>query len=48
MFHLASVAAVLGVSVIGGTHIIVPKFDSVAVLAAIEQHRITDTALIQS
>ncbi len=46
MFHLASVAAVIGVSVIGGTHIVVPKLDPVAVLEAIEQHRVTETALI--
>lgn len=46
MFHLASVAAVIGVSIIGGTHIIVPKFDPIAVLAAIEQHRVTDTVLV--
>lgn len=46
MFHLASAAAVIGASLIGGTHVVVSKFDPIAVLAAIEQHRVTDTALI--
>ncbi len=46
MFHLAGLGAFIGVSFIGGTHVIVPMFDPVAVLAAIEQHRVTDTLLI--
>ncbi len=46
MFHLAGLGAFIGVSFTGGTHVIVPVFDPVAVLAAIEQHRVTDTLLI--
>ena len=46
MFHLASVAAFIGASLVGGTHVIVPMFDPVAVLATIERHRVTDTMLI--
>jgi acyl-CoA synthetase (AMP-forming)/AMP-acid ligase II len=46
MFHLADLAAIISVTIIGGTHVIVPAFDPVTVLQAIERHRVTDTVLI--
>ena len=46
MFHLAGLGAFIGVGLAGGTQVIVPVFDPIAVLAAIEQHRVTDTLLI--
>ncbi len=46
LFHLAGMGAFMGVSFTGGTHVIVPMFDPVAVLAAIERHRVTDILLI--
>jgi acyl-CoA synthetase (AMP-forming)/AMP-acid ligase II len=46
MFHLAGVAMWLTQTTVGGTHVLVPRFDPVAVLDAIERHRVTNTALI--
>jgi acyl-CoA synthetase (AMP-forming)/AMP-acid ligase II len=46
MFHLADLAAVVGVTTMGGTHVIVPAFDPVVVMRAIAKHRVTDTILI--
>ena len=46
MFHLADLAAWLGVVVRGATHVMVPGFDPVAVLQAIETHRVTDVLLV--
>jgi acyl-CoA synthetase (AMP-forming)/AMP-acid ligase II len=46
MFHLADLAGVIGVTTMGGTHVIVPAFDPVVVMRAIEQHRVSDTVLI--
>ena len=46
MFHGAGLGAFIGVGLTGGTLVIVPRFEPVAVLAAIEQHRVTDTVLI--
>ncbi|MGX7729084.1 acyl-CoA synthetase [Rhodococcus sp. 2H158] len=46
MFHLADLAAWAGQVMLGGPHIIVPFFDPVAVLGAIERHRPTDVLLV--
>ena len=46
MFHLADLAAWAGQVMLGGPHIIVPFFEPVAVLKAIEQHRPTDVLLV--
>lgn len=46
MFHLADLFTVLTRNVLGGTHVIVPSFDAVAVAAAIEKHQVTDTLLV--
>ncbi len=46
MFHLADLAAWGAVTLLGGTHVIVPRFDPIATLSAIEAHRVTDIALV--
>lgn len=46
MFHLADLAAWAGQVMLGGPHIIVPFFEPVAVLKAIEQYRPTDVLLV--
>jgi acyl-CoA synthetase (AMP-forming)/AMP-acid ligase II len=46
MFHLADLAAWLGQLVFGGTHVIVPKFDPVDVLRAIQDDGVTDVLLV--
>jgi acyl-CoA synthetase (AMP-forming)/AMP-acid ligase II len=46
MFHLADLAAWLGRNLIGGTHVIVPMFTPDGVLAAVEQHEVTDALLV--
>jgi acyl-CoA synthetase (AMP-forming)/AMP-acid ligase II len=46
MFHLADLAAWGAATLLGGTHVIVPRFDPIAVLAAIEAHHVTDVALV--
>ncbi|MEU0546072.1 long-chain fatty acid--CoA ligase [Nocardia sp. NPDC005978] len=46
MFHLADLAGWYGTLALGGTHIMIPVFDPVAVLSAIAGHRATDTVLV--
>lgn len=46
MFHLADLAGWYGTMMLGGTHLMVPGFDPVAVLDTIEKHRVTDTLLV--
>jgi acyl-CoA synthetase (AMP-forming)/AMP-acid ligase II len=46
MFHLADFSAWVDVTIVGGTHVMVPVFDPVAVLGAIAEHRITDVLLV--
>jgi acyl-CoA synthetase (AMP-forming)/AMP-acid ligase II len=46
MFHLADLCAWLGQSVVGGTHVILPMFEPVAVLAAIQEHGVTNALLV--
>lgn len=46
MFHLADLAAWGAATLLGGTHVIVPRFDPSAVFAAVESHRVTDVALV--
>ncbi len=46
MFHAASMGGIVGVSAEGGTSVIVPMFDPVAVIDAIEQHRVTMTVMV--
>ncbi|QLY30580.1 acyl-CoA synthetase [Nocardia huaxiensis] len=46
MFHLADYALWNAASLAGNTHVTVPMFEPKAVLAAIEQHGVTDTLLV--
>jgi len=46
MFHLADLATWIANLVTGGTHIMLPGFTPGGVLAAIEQHRVTDVLLV--
>ena len=46
MFHIADVHAWVAQSIVGGTHVAVPRFDPAAVLAAIEEHHVTNTLLV--
>lgn len=46
MFHLADLAAWGAATLLGGTHVMVPRFDPATVLAAIENRRVTDVALV--
>lgn len=46
MFHLADLAAWTAITLTGGTHVTVPAFAPVAVLEAIQKHRVTDTVLV--
>jgi acyl-CoA synthetase (AMP-forming)/AMP-acid ligase II len=46
MFHLAAIARWLTHSMLGSVQVILPAFDPVAVMQAIERHRIRDTLLV--
>jgi len=46
MFHLADLATWTASLIAGGTHVMVGEFTPAGVLAAIEQHRITDVLLV--
>ena len=46
MFHLADAACVFGVTMLGGSHVVLPGFEPVATLEAIEQHRINSLVLV--
>ena len=46
MFHLADVATWVAMLIAGGTHVMLPGFTPAGVLAAIEQHQITDVLLV--
>jgi acyl-CoA synthetase (AMP-forming)/AMP-acid ligase II len=46
MFHLAGLTAWGVTTLLGGTHVIVPRFEVTAVLAAVESHRVTDAGLV--
>jgi acyl-CoA synthetase (AMP-forming)/AMP-acid ligase II len=46
MFHLADLAAWVGVGVRGGTHVMIPMFEPVAVMQAVSEHQITDILLV--
>lgn len=45
MFHLADLATWTGQLIRGGTHVIIPMFEPVAVMTAIETHQATDVFL---
>jgi acyl-CoA synthetase (AMP-forming)/AMP-acid ligase II len=46
MFHLADLAAWNATTAVGGTHVIVPAFEPVAVMEAIARHGATDALLV--
>jgi len=46
MFHLADIAGWTAQLMLGGTHVMVPSFEPVAVMKAIEEHGVTDAILV--
>jgi long-chain acyl-CoA synthetase len=46
MFHIADNASTLAVTMMGGTHVFIPRFDPGAVAASIEAERVTNTLLV--
>jgi long-chain acyl-CoA synthetase len=46
MFHAASMGGIIGVPAEGGVSVIVPLFDPVGVMDAIEQHKVTMTVMV--
>jgi acyl-CoA synthetase (AMP-forming)/AMP-acid ligase II len=46
MFHLAAIARWLTHSLLGSVQVILPAFEPVAVMQAIERHRVRDTFLV--
>lgn len=46
MFHLAGLTAWGVTTLLGGTHVVVPRFEPNAVLSAVESHQVTDIALV--
>ncbi|MBZ5608090.1 MAG: long-chain fatty acid--CoA ligase [Acidobacteriia bacterium] len=46
MFHLADAGAIFGLTLCGSTHCFIPSFDPVAVMRAIERHRISTLVLV--
>jgi long-chain acyl-CoA synthetase len=46
MFHLADAACIIGVTMLGGSHVVLPGFEPFATLEAIEQHRINSLVLV--
>lgn len=46
LFHGGALAACAAQWMVGGTQVVVPAFEPLAVMAAIEQHRVTDMLLV--
>ena len=46
MFHLADGMATFAMTMVGGTHVMIPKFDARACLDAMAQHRVTNVTLV--
>jgi acyl-CoA synthetase (AMP-forming)/AMP-acid ligase II len=46
MFHMAALSAWTQQWLVGGGHVMVPAFEPIAVMAAIERHRVTNVILI--
>jgi acyl-CoA synthetase (AMP-forming)/AMP-acid ligase II len=46
MFHLAALAVWVTSTIAGGTHVIIPSFDPIAVFEAVQEHRIEGLRLI--
>ncbi len=45
-FHFAGASALLYITMIGGTHVLLPKFEPVPVMWAISEHRVTNMVLV--
>jgi acyl-CoA synthetase (AMP-forming)/AMP-acid ligase II len=46
MFHLADFGSTVATLLVGGTHVVIPGFEPVAVMTAIERYRVTYAVLI--
>jgi long-chain acyl-CoA synthetase len=46
MFHLADGMATFAMTIVGGTHVMIPKFDAHACLDALARHRVTNVTLV--
>jgi long-chain acyl-CoA synthetase len=46
MFHLADGASTFAVTMVGGVHVFIPRFDPGQLLRVIAQHRVTNTLLV--
>ncbi|NKY32397.1 long-chain fatty acid--CoA ligase [Nocardia speluncae] len=46
MFHLGDLAGWVAHTLLGNTHVLIPRFDPTAVLRAVEQHNVTDLLLV--
>ncbi|MCX7375809.1 MAG: long-chain fatty acid--CoA ligase [Alphaproteobacteria bacterium] len=46
MFHLADAASTFAVTVVGGTHVFIPRFDAGDMLAEMAKHRVTNALLV--
>lgn len=46
MFHLADGASTYAVTMLGGEHVFIPRFEPAQVLHEIERHRVTNTLLV--
>ncbi|SHN69741.1 Acyl-CoA synthetase (AMP-forming)/AMP-acid ligase II [Geodermatophilus obscurus] len=46
MFHAAAFSGWVGTGVVGGTQVMIPVFDPVAVLTAVQEHGVTDVLLV--
>ncbi len=45
-FHFAGASALLYITMAGGTHVPLPKFDPVLVMQAIQEHKVTNAVLV--
>jgi len=46
MFHLADGASTFAITMVGGTHVFIPRFDPADLLAEIARNRVTNTLLV--
>jgi long-chain acyl-CoA synthetase len=45
-FHFAGASALLYITMLGGTHVLLPKFDAVPVMKAISEHGVTNMVMV--
>lgn len=46
MFHLADAASTFAITVVGGTHVFIPRFDATDLLAEVQRHKVTNCLLV--